>query len=71
MKCESQKNMTFFSKNSKIIIFPVYFELVIPILEDPDGKILSSSRLESIGSRSNRFKTVHSRSISPRVLKYK
>ncbi len=61
----------FFPKNSKITTFPVYFEIVIPIDEDPDGKILSSSRLELIGSRSDRFKAVHSRSISPRVLEYK
>jgi len=61
----------FFPKNSKITIFAVYFEIVIPIDGDPDGKILSSSRLESIGFRSNHFKAIHSRSISPCVLEYK
>ncbi len=62
---------TFLSKISKTTTFLVYFELVIPILGDPDSKILSSSRLESVGSRSDHFKAVHSRSISLRVLEYK
>jgi len=61
----------FSSKNSKMTTFPVYFEIVMPIDGDPDGKILRSSRLESIGSLSDRFKAVHSRSIYPRLLECK
>ena len=45
-----------FPKNFKINTFPIYFEIVIPIDGDSDGTILSSSRLKSIGSRSDRFK---------------
>ncbi len=39
----------------------------MPILGAPDGRILKYSRLKSTESRSDRYKAVHSRSISPRA----
>ena len=58
----------FFSKNSKITISFSSILIMRSIIGYPEDKILRSSRLELIGSWSDRLKGIQSRPISPSVL---